>query len=348
MDEPTPNQLSEVLGQVQQAYESKHEKLKELRYIQQLLLHTQNLKWKTEGIPRQYHDMRRTADLVYDDSGDNLFVRKIDSDPCIIYNYQVSTNQWQLGAKCPSSRFRFSMAYHKCLMMIGGAMSRGDKATRTGEVQSFVDGSWRSRYPDMPTSRSRSTALTCHVNQTVLLIVIGGEDDSDTSLNTVEILNMTDSRSGWQTAHHTPEPLCSSSGVVVTSEYVYVLGGWSKRNNPSSAAFRCSINSLIESTRQPNAPNVWERLPELPVEEATCTSFHNTLIVAGGRANTVAVHDIRTYNPDSKRWEVIGYLPNARYICFAIGLPDKLIVLGGKKDTTTKENTIDILLKAVQ
>ena len=50
-----------------------------------------------------------------------------------------------------------------------------------------------------------------------------------------------------------------------------------------------------------------------------------------------------SYNPGSKCWEVISYLTKPQYICFATGLPNKLIVLGGKEDTTTKENTIKIL-----
>ena len=100
-------------------------------------------------------------------------------------------------------------------------------------------------------------------------------------------------------------------------DYVYVLGGWSKWNTPSSAAFRCRIEALMKSTTQPNAQNICEILPELPVQEATCTAFRNTLIVVGGRANSIAVHDIGTYNPDSKCWKVIVYLTKPRYICFA-------------------------------
>ena len=145
----------------------------------------------------------------------------------------------------------------------------------------------------MLTSRSRNTALTCSVNQAMLLIIIGGEDDSEATLKTVEILDMTNQRNLWKKAHDMAETLCSSSGVHA-DDYVYVLGGWSKRNTPSSATFRCTIEALMKSITQPNVPNVWETLPELPVQEATCTAFRNTLIIVGGRANSVAVHDIRT------------------------------------------------------
>ena len=344
MVEATPEQISIVLGQVQQAFTSNYQKLKELQCIQQLLLQTKNLEWTTEDIPGKYHNLRRTADIVSDESGDILFLRKVESEPCAIYRYQVSTNQWQQG---PCPHYRCSMAYHNCLMTIGGALTRGDKAQRTGDILGLVNDEWEHIVPPMPTRRSRSIALICHFNQAVLLIVIGGEDDTDTSLKTVEILNLSDPRNGWKRACDTPETLCSSSGTVV-GDYIYILAGWSKRNTYSSATFRCRIEHLIASTDQPNATNVWETLPELPVEEATCTSFLNTLMVVGGRANSVSVHDIRTYNPQSNRWEVIGYLPRSRYICFAIGLLDKLIVLGGRKDSAEKENTIDILQQAAQ
>lgn len=53
---------------------------------------------------------------------------------------------------------------------------------------------------------------------------------------------------------------------------------------------------------------IWENLPKLPVEEAACTSFLNTLLIVGGRANKDPVRDIRTYNPVENLWQVIGYL----------------------------------------
>ena len=174
MAETTPEQIATELNQVLQAFTSNYEKLKELRCIRQLLLHTNDLEWSTIDIPQPYHDMRRTADIISDESGNNLYLRRVESQPCIIYQYQVSTNQWQLGTSCPPSLYRFSMVYHDHLMIIGRALSRDDRATRTGEILNFVDGSWKRVLPDMPTSRSRSTAIICRHNQAVLLIVIGG------------------------------------------------------------------------------------------------------------------------------------------------------------------------------
>ena len=78
-------------------------------------------------------------------------------------------------------------------------MSRDDKATHSGEIQSLVDGSWKRKFLDMLTNRSRSTAITCCVDPAMLLIIICGEDDSDPTLKTVEMLDMTNPRNASKT-----------------------------------------------------------------------------------------------------------------------------------------------------
>ena len=90
----------------------------------------------------------------------------------------------------------------------------------------------------------------------------------------------------------------------------------------------------------PIIEEIWEKLPDLPAQEVTCTSFCNELIVVGGVANKVAVSDICHYNEQYRCWEVIGYLPHPRYRHFTVGLWDKLIVIGGLKDDANSEDTV--------
>ena len=138
-----------------------------------------------------------------------------------------------------------------------------------------------------------------------------------------------------------PETLCSSSGVLA-GDYVYVLGGWSKRKTPSSACCIQVQNRGFDEVY--NSTKCSKRLRDTPRASCSRSNMHSfpQHLDSSWRANSVAVHDIGTYNPDSKCWKVIVYLTKPQYICFAIGLPHKLIVLGGK-DITTKENMIEIL-----
>ena len=284
-------------------------------------------------------NLQRSVDAVIDNTGDHVYLRQAKSYPAEIYQYQISTGKWQQPITSFTIRF-------------GGVDKAGSKCT-SGliGVRYNVDGtpSPENILPDMPTRRSRTTTLAYTCNGISYIIVIGGEDDNGATLTTVEIFKATAPHSSWCRGKDIPEALSCSSGAIANG-YLYLLGGWSKHDHPTSSAFRCKVDDLIESRQlvvsfqdQKQITEVaWEKLPDLPVQEATCTSFRNTLIVAGGRANTVAVSDIRSYNEDYKRWEVIGYLPHPRYLCFAIGLPNQLIVISGKKDTATNEDSIEI------
>ena len=103
----------------------------------------------------------------------------------------------------------------------------------------------------MPTRRSRTTALTyVHPNSGhTLLIVIGGEDDEGEPLQTVEILDLTDPSSGWHKAEDIPETVNCSSGTIVTG-VIYLLGGWRRNDEPSSAVFKCNVEELILTTKK--------------------------------------------------------------------------------------------------
>ena len=293
----------------------------------------------------------RSADAVVDYSSQNAYLRQAKSDPVKIYHLQTSTDEWEQPITINFGILRCSMIYYKEVIMVGGI----DKATSQCTngligVRFNDDRTLRPEciFPDMPTRRCRTTALvhTDPQSGASYIIVIGGEDDNEATLTTVEIL---EPNGQWCHAKDIPEALSGSSGTIVNG-YLYLLGGWSKREHPTSSVYRCKVDKLIESRQlaipfqatTPVGEDVWEKLPDLPVQIATCTSFHDDLIVVGGRANTIPVSDIRRYNEQYKRWEVIGYLPHPRYNCFAIGLPDKLIVIGGKKNNTTSEDSIEI------
>ena len=355
----SPEKSSQVLlHNVQQTLSTMGQTITDLQlYIGQHQLFRNN--WhSTTDLPREQHDMRRSSDGVTDDTGDNIYLRRVETTPPMICKYCISSGD--LVTIGQSKYYRCSMAFYgKQIILIGGACGREDKAERIADIYCVREGLPFILLTQMPTRRSRTTALTFSTPEINVLIVIGGENEDDSTLKTVEIMDWSDKK--WYKGLDIPEPLCCSSGSI-TNDYIYLLGGWTRRNTHSSAVFRCNVYSLL-ATCQPIEPahqhppfqmiacaqvqnlsqNKWETLPDLPVYEATCTTANNTLVVVGGVANNVAVHDIRTFNEETKRWEVIEYLSHARYICFAVGLPDKLIIIGGKKDSTSKENTIEIL-----
>ena len=303
--------------------------------------------WVLDNLPDDLHALRvqRSVDAVVDDTGNHIYFRIARSQPSQVCQYDVASNKWTVHT-CMTKYVRYSMIHHdNRLIMIGGAISNDDKAERISKIIAIDEQNQpQSIYCSMPTGRGRTTALKLDYNGHVLLIVIGGEDDNDETLKTVEILNLSIPNGTWQRARDIPGPIASSSATIVNG-FIYLLGGWSKRDQPSASVYRCNVEALI-ATALPgnNMGQVWETLPDLPVEEAACTSFKGHLMVVGGKANKVAVRDIRTYNEDKNRWDVIGYLPNPRYNCFAVGLEDKLIIFGGLKYSASNENNVDIYI----
>lgn len=338
----TLQQMQQVLAQKDQA----------IRALQNRVLYDDH--WtETKTIPSL--NLQRSADAIFD--GNNaVYMRQGKSNPSRIYCYHPSSGEWENPLQCDDIPIRWSMAYCEALIIIGGAASKEDKAERSSKILPIdvADGSVKVPLPDITTGRSRTTALTFIYNGASLLVVIGGEDDRDKTLQIVSVLDMTDpfNTGGWKRAQDIPETLSCSSAAIANG-YIYILGGWNKRNHPTSAAYRCRIDDLITTccsvdSYQPNPHEIWEPLPDLPVQQTTCTTFQDKLIVVGGVANEVAVSDIRCFNEDKQRWEVIGYLPHPRYLCFAIGLQDRLIVIGGRKDTNDTEDSIETYIVGTQ
>lgn len=326
-------QDTDLLETLQQLLVTKNQKISELE-SQPLRLY--DYCWgSTQPAP---DDLLRSVDAVVDDDGRIVYLRKGKSKPSVIHSYDVLNQTWLPPFNCGHDvYFRFSMVYHTQVLMIGG--TKIDESQCGNEIFGLNPPNIFSR---MPSRRCRATSLKWHHEGKAFLIVIGGEDVSNSTLKTVEILNLAEEGNYWQRAQDIPEPLSCTSGTIVNG-VIYILGGWSKRDHQFSSAYRCNVQDLIATTIPGNnMGEVWGKLPDLPVEEAACTSFKDQVMVVGGKANKIAVRDIRTYNEVQKRWDVIGYLPTPRYNCFAVGLLDKLIVIGGKKDSVSNENTIDI------
>lgn len=210
-----------------------------------LILHNDHRKSIVCKIP----NLVRSVDAVVDDTGDHVYLREAKSDPAKIYHYQVSSNEWQQPIQ--SYTTKWSMIYYNAVILVGGFVK--DTSQCTSDligVRLNDDGTLRpeSIFPDLPTKRCRTTALVYTKNKTNYIIIIGGEDEKETFLTTVHIFEATTPNSSWCRAKDIPEALSCSSGAIANG-YLYLLGGWYKRDLATSSAYRCNVDALI-ATRQ--------------------------------------------------------------------------------------------------
>lgn len=318
------------------------------------MLTLRNDQWSSKEI--RIPNLVRSVDAVVDDTGEHVYLREAKSNPAKIYHYQVSTDKWLQPTQTYTTRWSmlYIADYNKPILVGGFDKAKSQCTSDLIGVSSNDDGTLK---PEMilyntrlPTERCRTTALVYTDPKTSVryIIVLGGEDEKKTFLTTVHILYEDTPMRPWcqARAKDIPEPLSCSSGAIANG-HLYLLGGWYKRDEATSSVYRCNVDTLIQTCKEfqqpePIVEDIWEKLPDLPVQEATCTSFRDDLIVVGGVANKVAVSDIRCYIEQHKRWEVIGYLPHPRYRCFAVGISNKLIIIGGLKSNAESEDTIEI------
>lgn len=112
----------------------------------------------------------------------------------------------------------------------------------------------------MPTKQRAATALCTGT----ALIVAGGKTDKNSTLKTVEVMNINSCQ--WSTAVDLPEPLRSVLAVVC-GDHIYFLSQRGYIFNPSESPYSLSISALIQScnSKDRNATPDWNRITAPPV-----------------------------------------------------------------------------------
>ena len=189
----------------------------------------------------------------------------------------------------------------------------------------------------MPTKRYCVGALCTGT----VLIVVGGYDDKDQTLKTVEMLN-TETRQ-WHTAPDLPEPLANPS-LSLCGDLYYLLGGCNKNDNFTNLVYFCSLSSLLLSSgskslggclvstlSRSNKDSLW-KVAYLPVvKHSTAVTLRGKLLAIGGEDSKIQpTTAVRMYQPTTNSWEIISHMTTPRSDCLAAVLPDnQLMVMGG-------------------
>ena len=266
-----------------------------------------------------------------------------------IYAYDASTLSW---SQLPESSFEVCAlaTINNLLTLIGGK----NVCNITNQLFSLTTQrnvtKWTEEFPPMPTKRFG----TCALCTDEALIVGGGKGDED-YIATTEVLNMATLQ--WSTAIDLPKPAFGGVFVKVSSDHIYMLGGYEKYGCPIESVYTCSLNTLLQSCNPPSfgthltsslSPSeVWRRETDIPEIDSAYISLHDQLLAIGGKdLNNKPITAVHVYNPSSNSWEVISNMAKPRSSCYAAVLPDnQLIVVGGCTGSgLTKTDSVEVAI----
>ena len=254
--------------------------------------------------------MNRSTDAVVDGSVayfNQAWSRKL-------YAYDSTTDTWSRLPDCRTE--------HSTLAMVNGLLTTVG-GENSNKLFSLRGRKWIDVFPPMTTRRCWVTSLCIGR----ALIVAGGTARG--TLATVEVMN-TDTRQ-WSRAADLPQPM-STASATVCGDRIYMCEG--------KSVITCSLPALLQSCHpqifeaQPSTPSpqcpVWSTVADLPVKQSTLVSINNRLLAIGGcdsdNKPTTAVH---LYDPVNNNWQTISHLSTPRRLCFAIVLPNNMIMVVG-------------------
>ena len=279
--------------------------------------HLRGMKWNWRRGNAAPIEMRRGSAVV---NGDKAYFLHYNGKFCC---YSSANQKWKY-----INKYRFNggslavVSGH--LTAIGGCGDAEKKETYTNKLFTILV-KRRPELPPMPTGRSEATAVTTDNH-----VIVAGGTTGPSLVDNVALVEVMDIASLlWSSVSSLPHPFCNASAAICEGQ-LYMLGGYDGIAKSKSVLI-CSLAELVRSSSL--SSSVWRRVTDIPnyMYLTTCISAMGELLAFGGRGSdsslTAAIHK---YNPRMNSWEVVGYMPTARWYSLVVALPTyEIMIVGG-------------------
>ena len=245
-----------------------------------------------------------------------------------VMKLDLQQDVWQ---KLPQSKTRsFAMISHaNQLVLVGG----DDQLTQTVSKQIAVFESGKWTHPDPPMNIARVCATALSFND--FIIVTGGRTQLKSKyydLSSSDSVEVLDVRSGrWYIA----EPICSKQAEMRSTQVgdiFYIIGGQIQQGS-NKEVYKVNLNELITKAVSKQAtPTLWQTIQNIPLRNSTPLHVGRCLLAVGGNAGDLLDKprsSIYLYNPDTRRWVIVGDMPTPRFNCSCSVLPSGEVIIAG-------------------
>ena len=242
----------------------------------------------------------------------------------IINCYDPVKNSWSSTINTPYCLFAMTKLNNK--LLIAGGLDDSFKVTNRIVI---LDNGRLKDCTKMTTERYFATAA----GHQGMLIITGGEDDKGKALSSAELFDSTNEQ--WYTCSDLSQPHNWLRSVIVDN-ILYLLGGFNKDGNDSTAVFTAPLDNLSRHQLK------WNTHQDTPWCWSAPVSVNGThLLIVGGKKGSTCTSDVHKLNKVSHNWEAIGQIPSARESSATVSTADnKVIIIGGYNDKGEFTNTV--------
>ena len=291
----------------------------------------QGMKWNWRYASAAPVEMRRGSAVV---NGDIAYFLHYDGKLC---SYSSANQKWKY-----INKYRFSggslVVISGQLTAIGGCGDVEKRATYTNKLFTLLV-KRKPEFPPMLTSRSETTTVAIDNH-----VIVAGGTTGPSLIDNVDIVEVMDISSlSWSSASSLPHPFCNASACICEDQ-LYMLGGYDSVAK-SKSVLMCSLAELVRSSSLSLTP-VWRRITDIPsyMYLTTCISAVGELLAFGGRGGdsslTAAIHK---YNRTTRSWDVVGYMPTARWYSLVVALPTyEIMIVGGSIGPGYNTNIVEL------
>ena len=281
--------------------------------------------------------MFRGAVIVH---GNTAYIRPNVSEKVYAYQNIAGEERWSLLPVNPYKNFG--------LVVIDGVLTSvgGEKSPCcTNELLSLREvgksKQWSEILPSMPTRRHSAACVTTKE----VLVAIGGSVSQHTRTDIVEVMNIESKQ--WTEVSSLLKKYTSLSATICEDK-LYLAGGNTEFLSQSGgkAVFACYLPDILQSKKpESTTQSLWKEISSLPVTGSTLVTFCGCILAIGGRNDShQPTPDVFIYDPFTDSWTVTNKTLSSKSWCFAVCLPeDLLVVVWGVNTDNSNDSTVQYL-----
>ena len=281
--------------------------------------------------------------------------------------YDPHKDQWSALPDLPCWYFSLmTVPEKKQLLAVGGMTSINGAEAASNKIFLWDEKykKWLTPYPNMPTARFCSSAISHGL--TVIVACGITSMNPDTITRSVEVLHINDNNlhdSYWSVVDQLPHALFEAIPLIIDDKLYITVGLDSTTTDVSICNVVASLPELLQSSNNNTSiSQVWSKLPDMPYSSPSINHYQGCLITFTGGYKVEQTDEniqggipwkqvslIHIYNTYTKIWDCVGDVPYGYLLNRSVHLTEnKILFVGGATGSyLVTDSDVDVVTTCV-